>query len=211
MSYDSANLTTPGMREGSVRRVWEGDRVRSVIKRVRCDSAEYMGRVISYAPQPLISPSLPLRHHNPSPPPPPTHTDIKWLGVHVDKLTASLPNSAPPTQPPFPPLPLHRQQTPPPPPPPPPPQTHAQTQTDIKWLGVRPSDLDRFNIPQQCRLPMTEEDVRTGKKLVSLLVCVCVAGCAPISPRLDVFVCNKMVLLLSRTCLHARDRCLCTC
>jgi len=32
------------------------------------------------------------------------------------------------------------------------------TTPDIKWLGVRPSDLDRFNIPQQCRLPMTEED-----------------------------------------------------
>jgi hypothetical protein len=40
------------------------------------------------------------------------------------------------------------------------------TTPDIKWLGVRPSDLDRFNIPQQCRLPMTEEDVKTGKKLV---------------------------------------------
>lgn len=39
--------------------------------------------------------------------------------------------------------------------------------TDIKWLGVRPSDLDRFNIPQQCRLAMTEEDIKTGKKLVS--------------------------------------------
>lgn len=41
------------------------------------------------------------------------------------------------------------------------------TTPDIKWLGVRPSDLDRFNIPQQCRLPMTDEDIRTGKKLVS--------------------------------------------
>lgn len=37
---------------------------------------------------------------------------------------------------------------------------------DIKWLGVRPSDLDRFNIPQQCRLAMTDEDIKTGKKLV---------------------------------------------
>ena len=40
------------------------------------------------------------------------------------------------------------------------------TTPDVKWLGVRPSDLDRFNIPQQCRLPMTEEDIKTGKKLV---------------------------------------------
>jgi meiotic recombination protein SPO11 len=40
------------------------------------------------------------------------------------------------------------------------------TTPDIKWLGVRPSDLDRFNIPQQCRLPMTDEDIKTGKKLL---------------------------------------------
>ena len=40
------------------------------------------------------------------------------------------------------------------------------TTPDIKWLGVRPSDLDRFAIPAQCRLAMTDEDVRTGKKLV---------------------------------------------
>lgn len=40
------------------------------------------------------------------------------------------------------------------------------TTPGIKWLGVRPSDLDRFNIPEQCRLPMTEEDIKTGKKLV---------------------------------------------
>lgn len=44
------------------------------------------------------------------------------------------------------------------------------TTPDIKWLGVRPSDLDRFNIPDQCRLPMTEEDIKTGKRLVSLVV-----------------------------------------
>ena len=40
------------------------------------------------------------------------------------------------------------------------------TTPDIKWLGVRPSDLDRFNIPQQCRLPMTDDDVKTGKRLM---------------------------------------------
>ena len=40
------------------------------------------------------------------------------------------------------------------------------TTPDIKWLGVRPSDLDRFSIPQQCRLAMTDEDIRTGHKLV---------------------------------------------
>jgi meiotic recombination protein SPO11 len=64
------------------------------------------------------------------------------------------------------------------------------TTPDIKWLGVRPSDLDRrgrawvmwdeqnagsaepprvahrFNIPEQCRLPMTEADIQTGKQLL---------------------------------------------
>ncbi|KAL3133143.1 DNA topoisomerase 6 subunit A [Trebouxia sp. C0009 RCD-2024] len=40
------------------------------------------------------------------------------------------------------------------------------TTPDIKWLGVRPSDLDRFNIPEQCRLPMTDEDMKTGKRLM---------------------------------------------
>ena len=40
------------------------------------------------------------------------------------------------------------------------------TTPDIKWLGVRPSDLERFSIPQQCRIKMTEEDMKTGRKLV---------------------------------------------
>ena len=42
------------------------------------------------------------------------------------------------------------------------------TTHDIKWLGVLPSDLDKFNIPEQCRLKMSEEDIRTGQ--VRLLV-----------------------------------------
>ncbi|CAN0050018.1 unnamed protein product [Ectocarpus fasciculatus] len=40
------------------------------------------------------------------------------------------------------------------------------TTPDIKWLGVRPSDLDRYNIPEQCRLDMTEHDIKTGKELL---------------------------------------------
>ncbi|KAL6519396.1 DNA topoisomerase 6 subunit A [Orobanche gracilis] len=40
------------------------------------------------------------------------------------------------------------------------------TTPDIKWLGVRPSDLDKYNIPEQCRLPMTEQDIKTGKDLL---------------------------------------------
>lgn len=40
------------------------------------------------------------------------------------------------------------------------------TTPDIKWLGVRPSDLDKYAIPEQCRLPMTEKDIKTGKDLL---------------------------------------------
>ena len=40
------------------------------------------------------------------------------------------------------------------------------TTPDIKWLGVRPSDLNRYQIPEQCRLPMTDGDIKTGKDLL---------------------------------------------
>ncbi|GAB2226926.1 hypothetical protein Droror1_Dr00008724 [Drosera rotundifolia] len=40
------------------------------------------------------------------------------------------------------------------------------TTPDIKWLGIRPSDLDKYKVPEQCRLPMTEQDVKTGKELL---------------------------------------------
>ncbi|KAG9453302.1 hypothetical protein H6P81_006206 [Aristolochia fimbriata] len=40
------------------------------------------------------------------------------------------------------------------------------TTPDIKWLGIRPSDLDKYGIPEQCRLQMTEQDVKTGKDLL---------------------------------------------
>lgn len=40
------------------------------------------------------------------------------------------------------------------------------TTPDIKWLGVRPSDLDKYQIPEQCRLPMTDQDVKAGKDLL---------------------------------------------
>ena len=40
------------------------------------------------------------------------------------------------------------------------------TTPDIKWLGVRPSDLDRYKIPEQCRLPMSSHDVKTGRELL---------------------------------------------
>jgi len=37
---------------------------------------------------------------------------------------------------------------------------------DIKWLGVRPSDLEKFKIPEQCRLDMTEKDLEVGRQLL---------------------------------------------
>lgn len=40
------------------------------------------------------------------------------------------------------------------------------TTSDIKWLGVRPSDLNKFNLPAQCRLPLTETDKKMGEELL---------------------------------------------
>ena len=40
------------------------------------------------------------------------------------------------------------------------------TTADIKWLGVRPTDLKKYKIPEQCRLPMTDTDIKTGQDLL---------------------------------------------
>lgn len=40
------------------------------------------------------------------------------------------------------------------------------TTPDIKWLGLRPSDLDAYDLPAQCRLPMTQKDVEMGAQLL---------------------------------------------
>lgn len=40
------------------------------------------------------------------------------------------------------------------------------TTSDIKWLGVRPSDLNKYNLPAQCRLPMTDQDKKMGEELL---------------------------------------------
>lgn len=40
------------------------------------------------------------------------------------------------------------------------------TTPDIKWLGLRPSDLNKFDLPEQCRLDMTENDIKTGKEMM---------------------------------------------
>jgi DNA topoisomerase VI subunit A len=31
---------------------------------------------------------------------------------------------------------------------------------DIKWLGVRPTDLDKYAVPKECRLELTPNDVQ---------------------------------------------------
>ncbi|EKX39294.1 Spo11-3/Rhl2/Bin5/Top6A3 vegetative topoisomerase VIA [Guillardia theta CCMP2712] len=36
---------------------------------------------------------------------------------------------------------------------------------DIKWLGVRPSDLDKYNVPRECRLELTTHDVSFAESL----------------------------------------------
>ena len=41
------------------------------------------------------------------------------------------------------------------------------TTPDIKWLGVRPSDLDKFKIPEQCRLEMSQKDIETGHHMLN--------------------------------------------
>ncbi len=41
------------------------------------------------------------------------------------------------------------------------------TTPDIKWLGLRPSDLNKYDLPDQCRLKMTDNDIKTGKELLN--------------------------------------------
>jgi meiotic recombination protein SPO11 len=38
---------------------------------------------------------------------------------------------------------------------------------DIMWLGLLPSDLNKYDLPDQCRLDMTENDIKTGKELMT--------------------------------------------
>jgi meiotic recombination protein SPO11 len=37
---------------------------------------------------------------------------------------------------------------------------------NIKWLGVRPSDLDKYNLPKNTRLPMNKEDINRAKNML---------------------------------------------
>jgi len=45
-------------------------------------------------------------------------------------------------------------------------ETPFLTIPDIKWLGVRPSDLDKYGIPRTVRIPMTKRDIERGKQLL---------------------------------------------
>ena len=40
------------------------------------------------------------------------------------------------------------------------------TTPNIQWLGLRPSDLNRYQLPDQCRLDTTPNDIKTGKELL---------------------------------------------
>ena len=40
------------------------------------------------------------------------------------------------------------------------------TTPNIQWLGLRPSDLNKYQLPDQCRLDMTPNDIKTGKELL---------------------------------------------
>jgi hypothetical protein len=33
-------------------------------------------------------------------------------------------------------------------------------------MQVRPSDLDKYNLPAQCRLPLTDHDKKMGQELL---------------------------------------------
>ena len=41
------------------------------------------------------------------------------------------------------------------------------TTPNIMWLGLRPTDLDKYDLTDQCRLDMTENDIKTGKELLN--------------------------------------------
>lgn len=45
-------------------------------------------------------------------------------------------------------------------------QTPFLTVPEIKWLGVRPSDLDKYDLPRSVRLPMNETDIKRAENLL---------------------------------------------
>lgn len=45
-------------------------------------------------------------------------------------------------------------------------EDHKQAHFFSEWLGLRPSDLNKYDLPDQCRLDMTENDIKTGQELM---------------------------------------------
>lgn len=45
-------------------------------------------------------------------------------------------------------------------------ETYELAVTDIKWLGLLPTDLDKYNIPTSARIPMTKEDTKRAEDLL---------------------------------------------
>lgn len=60
--------------------------------------------------------------------------------------------------------------------------------TMCSLMQIRPSDLDRYKLPEQCRLPLTEHDRKTGEELLKVkdddagadFVLQCSHDCAPL-------------------------------
>lgn len=45
-------------------------------------------------------------------------------------------------------------------------ETYEHIHVFAEWLGLRPSDLNKYDLPDQCRLDMTENDIKTGQELM---------------------------------------------
>jgi hypothetical protein len=56
---------------------------------------------------------------------------------------------------------------------------------------VRPSDLDKYSLPAQCRLPMTEHDKKMGMELLKV----------PLSSLLHLYLCITCRRSLSSLCV----------
>lgn len=46
-------------------------------------------------------------------------------------------------------------------------ETYELAVTDIRWLGLLPSDLEKYNIPNSARINMTKEDIKRAEDLLA--------------------------------------------
>jgi len=63
------------------------------------------------------------------------------------------------------------------------------TTPDIKWLGLRPSDFERYSLPEQCLLPMSDKDIKVESVLAI---------------RTLIFNCNIYIYIYIYICLCAQ-------